>query len=114
VDVAQGVHDALNGYASQRPAAKRNVESLARDLQCFCVVDAKADAASLLSGQRGISREDVLATRVEGIDGGAARRRERRQSTFAAADVNDAFAPEGNEGTDSGRFDSSLVTAMHV
>jgi hypothetical protein len=69
----------------------------------------RCSAVSAASAARTFSR-----TRVEGIDGGAARRRERRQSTFAAADVNDAFAPEGDEGTDSGRFDSSLVTAMHV
>jgi len=77
-------------------------------------VDAEADAAALLSGQRGISRGYVLVARVEGIDGRCARRCERRQATIAAADVNNAFARERDEVIDRGPFDASLVTAMHV
>jgi hypothetical protein len=42
VDVAQGVHDALDWDASQRPAAERDVEAFPREIACLCIVDGKA------------------------------------------------------------------------
>jgi len=51
VDVAQGVHDALERDASQRPAAERDVESFAREIERLGVMDGESDPASLLSRQ---------------------------------------------------------------
>jgi hypothetical protein len=64
VDVAQGVHDALEWDASQRPSAQGNVEPLARHVECLGVVDAEADATTLLARQRRPRGRDVLGARA--------------------------------------------------
>jgi hypothetical protein len=51
VDVAQGVHDALQRDASQRPAAEPDVEALAREVERLGVVDGEADPLALLARQ---------------------------------------------------------------
>jgi hypothetical protein len=43
VNPPQGVHDALRLNSSQRPAEERDVESLARDVECLGVRDPKLD-----------------------------------------------------------------------
>jgi hypothetical protein len=48
--VAQGVHDALERDASQRPAVERDVEALAGNVQRFCVVNGEADLLALPVG----------------------------------------------------------------
>jgi hypothetical protein len=105
VDVAQGVHDALERNASQRPATEREVEPLARKIECFCVVHGETDAAALLVRERCARGRDVLAARVEGVDGGSPRRCERSEAAAPAADIEDAFALERDEVGDRGRFD---------
>jgi hypothetical protein len=52
VDVAQGVHDALERHASQRPAAERDVETLPSEIQRFSAVDSEANTLALLACQR--------------------------------------------------------------
>jgi hypothetical protein len=46
VDLAQGVHDALEWDASQRPAAEGDVEPLPRNIERFGVVNCEADATT--------------------------------------------------------------------
>jgi hypothetical protein len=87
VDVAQGVHDALDRDASQRPAAERDVETLAREVERLSVVDADADPLALLACQCGACRSHVLGVGIERIDGRGTLGCEARQPTFAAANV---------------------------
>jgi hypothetical protein len=54
VDVAQGVHDALEWDASQRPAAERDVESPPGHVERIGVVNCETDAATLLARQRSL------------------------------------------------------------
>src|SRR5215208_561494 len=94
VDVVQGVHDALEGDASQGPTAKGDVEPLARYVERFGVVDGEADAATLLARQCRPRGGDVLCVRVEGVHVRCACGGERGQPSFAAADLENALALE--------------------
>lgn len=114
VDVAQSVHDALDGYASQRPAAEGDVEPFARDCEYFGRMAAEPDPGALLGRQRCLSRTQILLTRVEGIDGRASRRCEAGQAAVATADIKNTFTGEHDELVDRGPLDASLVTAMHL
>ena len=87
VDVAQGVHDALDRDASQRPAAERNGEALAREIDCLGGVDGEADPLALLARHFGARRRHVLGVGIERVDRPGTLGGEGRQPTFAAADV---------------------------
>jgi hypothetical protein len=50
------VHDALDRDASQRPAAKRDVEALAREIERLRVVDGEPDPLALRARQRAARR----------------------------------------------------------
>jgi hypothetical protein len=113
VNVAQSVHDALERDASQRPAAERDIESLARKIESLCIVNAKPNAPRLLFGERRASGRDVLGTRVEGVDGRAMCGCERGEATLSATDVEDALAVERNKCCDRGDFDPRLVATVH-
>src|SRR5207247_1228751 len=65
VDVAQGMHDALEGDTSQGPAAERDVESLPGHVECLGVVNCETDAATLLARQRSPCGGEVLGARIE-------------------------------------------------
>jgi len=114
MDVAQGVHDALNGNASQRPAAEREVESLAPGVECLRRVRAESNSTLLLHCQCGLSRKQVLLTRVEGVDRRVSRCGKGCQTAIATADVKNALPSQRDEMVDGGTFDASLVTAIHV
>jgi hypothetical protein len=113
VDIAQGVHDALERDASQRPAAERNVESLAGEVERFGVVDGEADTAALLVGESGACRGNALGIRVEGIDLRRAFGRERGQAASTAADIEDALAVERDDVGNRSRLYSVVVASLH-
>jgi hypothetical protein len=113
VDVVQGVHDALEGDASQRPAAECDVEPLARYIECFGVVDGEADTATLFARQCRPRGCDVLCVRVEGVHVRCARGGEHGESSFAAADFENALALERDQRGDCRRLDSLLVAPLH-
>src|SRR3954453_3971994 len=87
MDVVQGVHDALQRNASQRPSAERDIEALARTVERFCVMNGEADVTALLARQRRPGASDVLRTRIEGVDRRGMARGERGQTAFATADI---------------------------
>jgi hypothetical protein len=113
VDVAQGVHDALERNASQRPAAKREIEVLAWDVELFCAVEGELYSAALPIGKRCAGSRDVLGARVEGVDEGGTLRCERGKAATSAANVDDAFAVERDEFGNRSRFDSGFVASVH-
>ena len=114
VDVAQGVHDALDRDASQRPAAERDVEALSTEIACLRVVDREAHSPALFARQRGTCRCDALGFGIEGVDRRGTRSGEGRQPTFAAADVEDMLAVEVDETGDGSRLDAGLVSLLHA
>jgi len=113
VDVAQGVHDALGRDASQRPAAQRDVEALAREIERLRVVDGEPDPLALLARQRAARRRHILGVGIERVDRRGTLGGEGRQPTFAAADVEHTLAVEADELRDRGRLDSELVADLH-
>jgi hypothetical protein len=64
VEFAQGVHDTLEGDASQRPAAEGDVEPFAGGVKRPDVVDGKADAPCLLARERRARLLNLLGVRV--------------------------------------------------
>jgi len=114
VDVAQGVHDALDRDASQRPAAERDVEAFSREIACLRVVDGEAHSPPLFARQRGTCRCDAFSFGIEGVDRRGTRSDEFRQPTFAATDVEDTLAVEADETGDGGRLDAGLVALLHA
>lgn len=114
VDVVQGVHDALDRDASQRPAAERDVEAFSREIACLRVMDGEPHLLALLDRQGGACRLDVLGLGIEGVDRRGTGCGESRQPTFAAADVEHAFAVEADETRDRGRLDSGFVEPFHL
>jgi hypothetical protein len=113
VDVAQSVHDALDRDASQRPAAERDVEALAREVERLGVVDGEADTLALLARQCTARRCHVLGVGIERVDPRGALGGEACQPTLAAADVEYALAVEADELGDRGRLDSGFVPPLH-
>src|SRR6266566_8051768 len=109
----QSVHDALQWNASQRPAAERDVEALAREVERFCVVNGEADAAVLLARQRRPGDSDVLRARIEGIDRRGVARGERGHAAFATADVKHPLTIERDDSSDRSHLDPVFVTSLH-
>jgi hypothetical protein len=114
VDVAQGVHDALDRNASQRPAAERDVEAFSRQIACLRIMDGKAHSPALPARQGSACRCDALGFGIEGVDRRGTLGGEGRQPTFAATDIEHAFAVEEGETFDRGRLDSGFVTPFHL
>ena len=113
MDVAQSVHDALNGNASQRPAAERDIEALAREVERLGIVDGEADPLPLL-GRQCVSRgRNLLGVGIERVDRRGTLGGEGRQPTFAAADVEDTLAVDDDELGDRGGLDSGFVPDLH-
>jgi len=113
VDLARGVHDALERDASQRPAAEREVEPFPWEVERFRVVHGESDAAALLVGEHRARGRDVLGARVERVKGRGVRGRERGEEALSAADVEDTFALEWNDVRDRGSFDPGFVASLH-
>jgi hypothetical protein len=113
MDVAQGVHDALDRHASQRPAAERDVEALACDVERLRVVDGEPDPLALLPRQCAACRRHAFGVGIERVDPRGTLGGEGRQPTFAAADVEHARTVEADELGDRGRLDPDFVASFH-
>ena len=87
VDVAQGVHDALKGNASQRPTAKRDVEPLTWKIERFGAMTSEADSIALLIGESSPCLGDVLGARVECEDLRCACGSKPSETPVTAADI---------------------------
>ena len=109
----QGVHDALNGNASERPAAQRDVEPSTLDIERSGVVDREADQIAQLFGQRGGRRCDPLGIRIERIDVRRPLGRECCQPSLAAADVEHTLAVEVDEPADRSGLNAGSITPLH-
>ena len=106
MDSSQGVDHALRLEASERPAAERDVEALALDVERLGAVDAEADTL----GADGSSRRlDPLGVRVERIDARGSSRREAGEPSVAAPDLEDSRVFERHE-----RFDPPRLRPMQV
>jgi hypothetical protein len=112
VQLAQSVHDALDRDTSQRPAAERDVEALARDVERLDSVDAEADSSRLLCGERRPRLLDALGVRVEGVNVLGAVGCEAGQATVSAADVEHTFSVQPDERRDRAGLDSVRIAAL--
>ena len=113
VNVAQGVHDALEGHSSQGPAAEGDVETLSRKVERLGVADREADAATLLARQRRTRGRNTLGARIEAVHRGCARGGEHGEPPLAAADFENAFAFERNQCGDRRCLDPVFVAPLH-
>ncbi len=98
MDVAQGVHDALDRDASQRPAAEHDVEVLAREIERLGVADGEADPLAqggrpVIARARRYDRSSLLAKVTNDEEGTSMY---KRIAAFAsAATVCATLAPLG-------------------
>ena len=111
VDASQSVDDALRLEASERPAAERHVEGLARDVERLGAVHAEANALRLGSCPR---RLHALGVRVEGVHGRSSSCCKSGQSSIAAADLENARAFQRNERVDPLRLCLVQVGDVHA
>jgi hypothetical protein len=61
IDFAQGVHDALGGYASERPSSQRKIEAPPFDVERLGGMYGEADAGAGLVSQRLLCLGDLVA-----------------------------------------------------
>jgi hypothetical protein len=76
-------------------------------------VHAEADAMAHLLRKRRLGLRDRVAVRVERVDEGRVRRRERCQPPATASDVDDALAARGGQSLDGGRLRAGRITDVH-
>src|SRR5206468_5992171 len=110
-DASQGVDHALRLDASERPAAERDIEALALDVERLGAVHPETDP---LGVRRCPGLLHALGIRIERVDARGPRCRVRGQPTLAAADVEDAGALEREELLDASRLDLVQVRDVHA
>jgi hypothetical protein len=106
VDVMQSVHDALDGNASQRPAAERDVKATLRPLQLLGSVHPEYDPPVAGALSRFL---DGVGVGVERVDVRRMPRGELRQPALPATDVDDALATQVDDAGDRGRLRALAV-----
>ena len=94
MDLPQGVHDALRLDSSQRPAEERDVEPLARYVECSCVRDPELDPVCELVGERARASPNRLLLGIDAENFRGLVGIEPGQATVAAADLEHALAVE--------------------
>jgi hypothetical protein len=114
VNVAQGVHDALNGDASQLPPAQGHVEPLTRRIERLSIVDTEANASALVGRERGAGGSDTLAAGIEGIHRGSVLRGHHRQPPLATSNIQHPRRIERHQLENPRCLDPGSVTHVHV
>ncbi len=66
MDVAQGVHDALTFYSSQRPGEEREVEAPPRDVDLSCADGGEGDAIREVEWQSRAGGGDLVGIGIDG------------------------------------------------
>ena len=94
--------------------AERDVEAFSREIACLRIVDGEAHSLALLACQGGACRCDALGFGIEGVDRGRTCGGEGCEPTFAAADIEHAFAVEVDETDDRSRLGSGCVALLHL
>src|SRR5215211_2326668 len=112
MNFAQSVHDALDRDASQRPAAEREVEPLARHVQRLRIVDGEAHALLVLRRDRGARCADRIAAGIECVHRRRVAGGETSEPASAAADFDDPLAGEIDNLGDSRGLDPLAITAV--
>ena len=111
VDADQGVDHALRLDASERPAAERDVETLALDVERLGAVYTEADALGVC---RRPSLLHPLGIRVERVDARSPLCREPGEPALPATDVENADALQRDECLDPPRLDLVQVGDVHA
>jgi hypothetical protein len=110
VQQAQGVNHDLRLNASQRPAAKSDIESLARHLKSLCPMHRKANAGPLLLTQQPARLRDALRARIKSEHKPRPHSRQPGQSPLTAANVQHPTTIERHEPLDRRRLNPIRVS----
>ena len=111
VDAAQGVDHARGLDASERPAAERDVEAIALNVERIGAMHAETHALRRYGRPRG---RHLLAVRVERVDARRARGCEPGEPAVSAADLEDPGAVERDERLDATGLGLVQVGDVHA
>jgi hypothetical protein len=114
VNSAQGVHDALKHDSSKRPAAQRQVEPSAGEIERLRIADREADTVAELARERIAGLRHGLWVGIEGVHLRGTLRREGGQPPDSAADLEDPLAVKIGDCSDRRSLSGLAITPQHL